>query len=395
MGAGETAATGRGTGEAVAAADGDAEATAGGSAGPTAADARGAQTAGDAEAAAAHARAAGLDTAALEGWLRGRLGDGAIRDPQFLTGGTQNVLLGFTWEPAAAPGRRLIYRGPPVNKRENSDAVMLREARVLAALAGSDVPHPAFVAACEDLDVLGNAFFVMEAVDGFNGVSEVPASVAQDEAWQHAMGLSHARAVAALGNVDPFAVGLEGFGKPAGWLARQPGRWTGQLESYRSFESWPGLDHPGTETIPRWLAERLPETERAGIIHGDCHAGNVLFSREEPAVAALVDWELSTLGDPLLDLGHLLASRDGLTLPGAPTNAEVVEAYAGASRHDTGDVDYFHVLACFRFGAILEGSQARASAGLVPESVGRRLHERTVSLFDQAMRVIDGEGVGG
>jgi aminoglycoside phosphotransferase (APT) family kinase protein len=349
----------------------------------------------DAGAAAAHARAAGLDTAALEEWLSGRLGPGAIREERFLTGGTQNVLLGFTWEPASGESaRRLIYRGPPVNKRKNSDAVMLREARVLAALTGSGVPHPGFVAACEDLDVLGNAFFVMEAVDGFNGVSEVPEAVAADEAWQHAMGLSHARAVARLGDVDPFAVGLEGFGKPEGWLARQPGRWTGQLESYRSFETWPGLDHPGVEEIPRWLAERLPSAERAGIVHGDCHAGNVLFSHEVPEVAALVDWELSTLGDPLLDLGHLLASRDGLTPSGAPTNAEMVEAYAEVSRHDVEAVDYFHVLACFRFGAILEGSQARASAGLVPESVGERLHARTVSLFDQALRVMDGGGVG-
>lgn len=341
-------------------------------------------TGSDAEVAAEHARSAGIDLTTLEAWLRRTVGPGDLTDPEFLTGGTQNVLLGFTWN-----DDRLIYRGPPVNKRKNSDTIMLREARVLEALTGSRVPHPGFVAACEDLDVLGNAFFIMRAVDGFNGVSEVPADLEGDTAWQHARGLAHARAIAELGNVDHEAVGLTGFGKPDGWLERQPGRWVGQLESYREFETWPGLDHPGVRAIPAWLTERMPERQNAGIIHGDCHAGNVLFLREEPHVAALVDWELSTLGDPLLDLGHLLASSHGLRSTGMPDKAETVAAYGEVSRWDVDDVDFYHVLACFRFGSILEGSAARASAGLAPEAVGRRLHDRTLSLFDQAMEVID------
>lgn len=337
----------------------------------------------DAAVAAEHARQAGIELDTLAAWLRERIGPGEITDPDFLTGGTQNVLLGFTWN-----DERLIYRGPPVNKRKNSDQIMLREARVLAALGGSRVPHPEFIAACDDLEVLGNAFFIMREVTGFNGVSGVPEHVAGDREWQHAMGLAHARAIAELGNVDHLAAGLEGFGKPDGWLARQPGRWVGQLESYREFEAWPGLDHPGVEAIPAWLTERMPAARNAGIIHGDCHPGNVLFTRDRPGVAAIVDWELCTLGDPLLDLGHLLASTHGLALPGWPAKDAVVAAYGEVSRYDVSDVDFYHVLACFRFGSILEGSQARASAGLAPESVGRRLHERTVSLFDQAMEII-------
>ncbi|HJA38322.1 MAG TPA: phosphotransferase family protein [Candidatus Brevibacterium intestinigallinarum] len=337
----------------------------------------------DSASAAEHARQAGLDLPTLQEWLRGQLGPGELEEPDFLTGGTQNVLLGFTWN-----DERLIYRGPPVNKRKNSDTIMLREARVLAALAGSPVPHPEFIAVCEDLDVLGNAFFIMRAVDGFNGVAEVPPHVQSDESWKHAMGLSHARAVAQLGNVDHEAAGLTGFGRPDGWLERQPGRWVGQLESYREFETWEGLDHPGLREIPAWLEERMPARRHSGILHGDCHAGNVLFRHDAPEVAALVDWELSTLGDPLLDLGHLLASGHGHQLPGAPDKAETVEAYAEVSRWDVTDVDFYHVLACFRFGSILEGSKARASAGLAPESVGERLHARTLSLFDQAMEVM-------
>lgn len=347
-----------------------------------------------ASAAAEHARQAGVELDTLEAWLRsevgargtgtGEAGAGELRDPEFLTGGTQNVLLGFTWK-----GERLIYRGPPVNKRKNSDTIMLREARVLEALNGSRVPHPEFIASCEDLDVLGNAFFIMRSVAGFNGVSEIPAHVLADTGWQRAMGLAHARAVAELGNVDHEAVGLAGFGKPEGWLARQPGRWVGQLDGYREFDSWEGLDHPGVQAIPAWLAERMPAEQHSGIIHGDCHAGNVLFKHEAPEVAAIVDWELCTLGDPLLDLGHLLASAHGVALPGAPDKAEIVAAYGEVSRWDVTEVDFYHVLACFRFGSILEGSQARASAGLVPESVGRRLHERTLSLFDQAMEIIE------
>ncbi|GAA2003389.1 phosphotransferase family protein [Brevibacterium samyangense] len=360
-----------------------------------------------ADAAAQHAREAGLDLGTLGTWLTGHLGPGRVENPDFLTGGTQNVLLAFDWVPggaestAEAPAgtapdgatRRLIYRGPPVNKRKNSDQIMLREARVLAALAGTPVPHPEFVAACDDLSVLGNAFFVMDAVEGYNGVSEVPAHVLADEAWQHAAGLEHARAVAHLGNVDHLAAGLEGFGKPDRWLERQPGRWVGQLESYREFPEWPGLDHEGVEAIPAWLnarMDRVAAASRVGIIHGDCHAGNVLFTADRPGVAALVDWELSTLGDPLLDLGHLLASSYGNTLPGAPSKDEIVAAYGDVATRDVDEVDFYHVLACFRFGSILEGSQARAKAGLAPEEVGERLHERTVSLFDQAMEIIDG-----
>ena len=345
---------------------------------------RGGDTSDGASAAAEHAEQAGIELPALEEWMQSELGAGELRDPEFLTGGTQNVLLGFTWN-----DERLIYRGPPVNKRKNSDSIMLREARVLEALGGSKVPHPEFIAACEDLDVLGNAFFIMRSVAGFNGVSEIPEHVLESRAWQHEMGLAHARAVAELGNVDHEAVGLEGFGRPDGWLARQPGRWVGQLESYREFDRWEGLDHRGVEAIPAWLNERMPAEQHAGIIHGDCHAGNVLFKNESPEVAAIVDWELCTLGDPLLDLGHMLASAHGAELPGAPTKAEIVAAYGEASRWAVDDVDFYHVLACFRFGSILEGSQARASAGLVPESVGFRLHERTVSLFDQAMEIIE------
>lgn len=345
---------------------------------------RGADSSTGASVAAEHAKQSGIDFATLETWLQAQLGPGSLDDPQFLTGGTQNVLLGFQWN-----GERLIYRGPPVHKRQNSDAIMLREARVLSALKGSSVPHPEFIAACDDLNVMGNAFFIMRAVEGFNGVSEIPEHVQTDPQWQHAMGLSHARAVAELGNVDYKAVGLEGFGKPTDWLARQPGRWVRQLESYREYETWPGLNHPGAEAIPAWLEKHMPAAQNEGIIHGDCHAGNVMFKHDVPEVAALVDWELSTLGDPVLDLGHMLSAAHGAEPAGSPSKAEIVEAYGQVSQWDVTHVDFYHVLAAFRFGAILEGSKARASAGLAPEAVGERLHERTLSLFDQAMEIIE------
>lgn len=341
-------------------------------------------TTNSASVAAEHAKQSGIDLTTLEAWLRAELGPGDLDNPTFLTGGTQNVLLGFDWN-----GQRLIYRGPPVHKREHSDGIMLREARVLSALGGSPVPHPEFIAVCDDLSVLGNAFFIMRAVDGFNGASELPEHVLADPQWQHDMALSHARAVAELGNVDYQAVGLEGFGKPTGWLARQPGRWVRQLESYRDYETWPGLDHPGVEAIPAWLEKHMPARQHEGIIHGDCHAGNVMFKHDVPEVAALVDWELSTLGDPLLDLGHMLSAAHGAELPGAPTKTEIVDAYGAVSQWDVTDVDFYHVLAAFRFGAILEGSTARASAGLAPKAVGERLHDRTLSLFDQAMEIIE------
>jgi aminoglycoside phosphotransferase (APT) family kinase protein len=330
---------------------------------------------------------------ALAAWMDGQgLGEAApITDVERITGGTQNVLLRLT-----RAGRTYVLRRPPPHKRANSDETMRREARVLAALAGTDVPHPGLIAACGDEAVLGAAFYLMEPVDGFNPTLGLPEPHRSDAAVQHEMGLSMADAIAALGRVDVAAVGLDDFGKPDGWLERQVERWRSHLASYDAIEGYRGrAGIPDVERVATWLDQRRPARWRAGLIHGDFHFANVLIRRDAGAVAAIVDWELATVGDPLLDLGHLLATWPGpgspMAVPGAglPARDEVIARYAAGSDRPLDDVDWYQVLACYRLGIILEGTNARADAGLAPREVGDLLHAHTVALFEQAHRLID------
>ena len=233
------------------------------------------------------------------------LGEGPLEDVSAVTGGTQNVMLRFT-----RSGRPYVLRRGPRHLRPRSNSVILRETRVLAALAGSDVPHPHLIATCDDPGVLGDAvFYLMEPVDGFNAGEGLPPLHAGDAEVRHGMGLSMADALAKLGAVDHVAVGLADFGKPDGFLERQVPRWLSELESYQRVRRLPGPRDPGHRggVRPGWRRHR-PTTWTPGIMHGDYHAANVMFSRTGPDVVAIVDWEMCTIGDPLLDLGWLLAT---------------------------------------------------------------------------------------
>ena len=333
----------------------------------------------------------GVDLDVLTAWMRGHgLGDGTIDDPRLITGGTQNVLLRFGW-----CGRDLVLRRPPVHKRPNSDETMRREARVLGALAESAVPHPALVMAEPDPEVMGAAFYLMEPVDGFNPSLGLPSAFADDPAMQHEMGLAMADAIAALAAVDHVAVGLADLGKPERWAERQVSRWRSQLDGYSQFDGYPGPDIPGVDEVGAWLEAHLPSSSRPGLMHGDFHFANVLIAPDRPVVAAIVDWELVTVGDSLLDLGHLLAtwpdhSSIGVSVdaPSLPTKGEVVERYASRSDRPLHDLQWYHVLACYRLGLILEGTHARACAGMAPKETGDQLHAHTVSLLQQALDLI-------
>jgi aminoglycoside phosphotransferase (APT) family kinase protein len=341
-----------------------------------------------------------VDLDVLAGWMDDRdLEPGApIEDVERITGGTQNVLLRFR-----RGERTFVLRRPPPHKRANSDETMRREARVLAGLAGTDVPHPALIAACPDVDLLGAAFYLMEPIDGFNPTLGLPEPHRSDPSVQHAMGLSMADGIAALGRVDVDAVGLRDLGKPDGWLERQVDRWRSHLASYDAIEGYGGPSGiPDVERVAAWLDAGRPATWTPGLIHGDFHFANVLVRRDAGELAAIVDWELATIGDPLLDLGHLLATWPGpgspMAVPGAglPTRDEVIARYAAGSTRPVDDVDWYQVLACYRLGIILEGTHARAAAGQAPKEVGDLLHAHTVSLFEQAHRLIDaGAGAGG
>jgi aminoglycoside phosphotransferase (APT) family kinase protein len=333
----------------------------------------------------------GVDLGTLSRWMdEQKLGAGPIDVPELIAGGTQNILLRFE-----RAGRTYVLRRPPVHKRVNSDETMRREARVLGALAGSAVPHPGLIAAEPDPDVMGAAFYLMESVDGFNPTLGLPDAFARSNEWQRSMGLSMAEAIASLAAVDHVAVGLADLGRSEGWAERQVGRWRKQLDGYSELPGYPGPELPGVDEVGEWLAAHLPRDVRPGIMHGDFHFGNVLIARDRPAVAAMVDWELVTIGDPLLDLGHLLAtwpSDDGIGVsviaPGLPSRDEVIEWYAAQTTRSLAELPWYRVLACYRLGLILEGTHARACAGLAPKEIGDQLHAHTVSLLEQAQALI-------
>lgn len=336
-----------------------------------------------------------IDPVTLTRWMDERdLEAGApLVEARLLTGGTQNFLIRFE-----RGGRSFVLRRPPEHKRKNSDETMRRESRVLAALAGSDVPHPQFIAGESDTELMGCAFFLMEEVQGFLAPDGLPEPVASDPAMQHRMGLAMAEAIAALGAVDHEAVGLGDFGKP-GYLERQVPRWRGQLESYGAIEGYRGVELPYADELGDWLETNRPAEWQPGIIHGDFHLANVLFNPASGDLAAVVDWELTTIGDPLIDLGQLLvmwpsgdgeanpAQMSGIDLANVATRDELLERYGQNTTRDLSSIDWYSALAAYRLGSILEGSNARADAGLAPREIGDALHEHSVGLFQRAASI--------
>ncbi|MBY8824327.1 phosphotransferase family protein [Sphingomonas colocasiae] len=326
-------------------------------------------------------------------------GEGLARGPieavTPLTGGTQNQVLRFS-----KGGCDFVLRCPPPTPRPESNATMRREARVLAALAETDVPHPRLIAACSDESVLGVACYLMDPIDGFNPVNGLPPLHAADPAVRRAMGLAFVDGAAALSRVDHLAVGLGDFGKPENFLERQTARWRSQLEGYAKHDGWPGPGElPGVDTIADYLEANRPADFQPGIIHGDYLLGNVMFRNDGPGLAAIIDWELATIGDPLIDLGWLLATWRGVPpedLPvlavepwdGFPVPEELVARYAEKSGRDVSAIDWYFVLACYKLGIILEGTFARACAGRDPMDQGGRLHQTAITLFRRALHRI-------
>ncbi len=339
----------------------------------------------------------GVDIQALEAWMDQQgLGSGGVQHVERLVGGTQNILLSFT-----RAGREYVLRRPPIVLRRNSNETMRREARVLMALAGTEVPHPRVIASCSDEAVLGAAFYLMEPVSGYNPAQGLPEKFAASPELRHEMGLSLIDGLTALGRLDHVALGLSDLGRSENYLERQVARWSAQLAGYEDTPEWDGLaDLVGVKRIGEWLEAHRPKSYQSGLIHGDFHLANMMFEPDAPRLAAIVDWELTTIGDPLLDLGWLMAtwpeSADdfgagavGITpWSGFPTPEELVARYGAGSDRDVSAMEWYGVLACYKLGIIQEGTYARACAGKVPMSVGEHLHERTIWLLQRALQWI-------
>ncbi|MDO7836466.1 phosphotransferase family protein [Sphingobium sp. HBC34] len=337
-----------------------------------------------------------VDLDRLTTWMDQQgLGSGPIEDALPLAGGTQNVLLRFR-----RGDEQFVLRRPPLHSIANGSETMRREARTLAVLADSDVPHARLVAACPDDDVLGAAFYLMRPVEGFTATVGLPALHASDAGIRRQMGFSLVDGALALGRIDPIAAGLGDMGKLDNYLGRQSARWRSQYDGYAKHEGWTTDSVPGVAEIGKWLDDHCPAHFTPGLIHGDYHLGNVMFRLDGPDVAAIVDWELTTIGDPLIDMGWLLATwpdREGgfeAVTPvepwdGFPDAIELVERYAAGSGRDCSAMLWYKVLACYKLGIILEGSNARALAGKAEKEIGDRLHHQAVQLLLRASRSIE------
>lgn len=339
-----------------------------------------------------------IDGVSLRHWMDERgLGAGAISGVAPLAGGTQNVLLRFR-----RGNRDFVLRRAAPGVRPDADALILREARFLKALGGSAVPHSTLLAWCDDPSIAGAAFFLMELVEGINPIKGLPPPLQSHDA-QFAMGMALADGLASLAAIDIETAGLADLHRPGDYLARQVPRWLKQLDSYRQFDGWPGKGSlPRVDDIGNWLEHNRPETQRTGIVHGDCHIGNTLFRADRPELAAIIDWELATIGDPLVDLGTLVATwqeddspiAEGLRVSpwrGFPTASQLIDRYRDRSGTDIDRIDWYVVLACFRLAIICEGSFARAAAGLTDRETGEQLHQGALTLLDRAMRRLQGQ----
>lgn len=307
-----------------------------------------------------------LDIDALDAWIGDRLPAGGVRFTAVRIGaetGIANAL--YLIERA---GHRWVLRRPPDVKNDPSASSMVREWRILTALEGTPVPHPRPVVLCEDPSVLGVPFLLMEAVKGFTPGFELPEPFGSESALRCDLAMAYVDGCAELAAVDWQARGLEGLGKPQGFLERQVPRWVAQLDRYRT------RDLPEFDFLCGWLSANTPTMSPAGIIHGDYSPFNVMVAPEPPArLVAIVDWDTGTIGDPLLDLGHLLArwtepgERPLLRVQaggvdGYPTRAAMAARYAQRTGRDLTALTYYEVLALFKLAVILEGRHAREVA---------------------------------
>ena len=228
-----------------------------------------------------------LNAAGLASWMNQHHPQeaGPVSRVRRLVGGTQNRLFAFSHGV-----RPFVLRLPPARSGPAGDAVILREARLLGQLSGTAIPHSRLLAAEPDPAVLGAAFYVSAYVTGWAVTDPRLARVLSPES-RITITRGLAQALAALGEIDPAALGLQGFGRPAGFLARQVDRWLNQLDSYRGYPGYGSHHLPHLEALSGWLRERVPPAQRPGIIHGDLHLGNVLFDPVDQGVTALVDWE--------------------------------------------------------------------------------------------------------
>ncbi len=288
----------------------------------------------------------------------------------------------------------VVLRRPPRGPLPPSAHDVLREARLLRALESTPVRVPKVLAVCEDSSVIGSPFYVMEQVHGYVVTEALPEPL-DNPAERSRIADELIDALVELHAVDWRAIGLEGFGKPSGYLERQLRRFLGLWEHNRTREL------PQVEEVGAWLANNLPESPPATIVHGDYRLGNTMLAGGAPArVIAIFDWEMATIGDPLADIGYMMihwrqagetaakfALQTVTPLPGFPTRHELIARYEERSGRSMQALDWYVTLALWKAVVFMEGNYKRAISGATDDPYLKAFSEGVVELAERALEV--------
>ena len=297
-------------------------------------------------------------------------------------------------------GQEFVLRRPPRPPLPPSAHDVLREARLLKALRDTPARVPAVLAVGDDSSIIGSPFYVMERVEGDVIVNSMPPAL-DNPAERARTAEELIEALVEIHAVDWRAAGLEDFGKPTGYLERQLRRFLGLWEINKTREI------PAVESVATWLGENLPSSGPATIVHGDFRLGNTLFAPGAPArLAAVLDWEMATIGDPLADLGYLCmmwteagdptgGMRDSLgavtRAEGFPTRAGIIARYEERSGRSMSDIRWYTTLALWKSVVFMEGNYKRAVAGTTDDPYLKAFGEGVLELARQAEAVSRGD----
>jgi aminoglycoside phosphotransferase (APT) family kinase protein len=307
-----------------------------------------------------------IDFERLAAWMdeRGLPGKGEPVEHRFLSGGTQNEIYEIR-----RGDERSVIRIPPPEAPANRDEGIVREWRIIEALDGTDVPHTAAIAICDDTSVLGRRFYLMGHIDGWSpmGRDGWPAPFDTDIDARAGLAYQLAEGIALLSKVDWRAKGLHDLGRPDGFHERQVDRWTAFLDRIK------GRELPGFDAAADWLRAHRPIDFIPGLMHGDYQFANVMYHHGAPArLAAIVDWEMGTVGDPKLDLAWMVqawpedtsspeaAESSYVDLRGMPSRDELLAHYSEVSGRQVDDIDYYVILAKWKLAVVLEQGFQRA-----------------------------------
>jgi aminoglycoside phosphotransferase (APT) family kinase protein len=288
----------------------------------------------------------------------------------------------------------VILRRPPRGPLPPSAHDVLREARLLSALEPTPVRTPSVLAVCDDTAVIGAPFYVMEKVEGDVVTTELPEPLDNPTERAH-IADELIDALVELHTVDWRDIGLEGFGKPSGYLERQLRRFTGLWEHNRTREL------PQVEEVRAWLAANLPESPPATIVHGDYRLGNTMLAHGAPArLVAIFDWEMATIGDPLADIGYMMLHwvepgdhvgrftlQSVTNRPGFPSRKEMIARYEERSGRSMRALDWYVTLALWKAVVFMEGNYKRAVSGATDDPYLKSFGEGVVELADRALEV--------